>query len=48
MMLSLQFRKVREQVKKRVIEVQHISTAMMLADPLTKALPIGEFKNMFL
>ncbi|XP_068328125.1 secreted RxLR effector protein 161-like [Pyrus communis] len=39
------FLKVREQVKKGLIEVQHISTAIMLADPLTKSLPIGEFQK---
>ncbi|KAB2605750.1 hypothetical protein D8674_005467 [Pyrus ussuriensis x Pyrus communis] len=38
-------KKVREQVKKGTIEVQHISTTMMLADPLTKALPVGEFRK---
>ncbi|KAM1128224.1 hypothetical protein ACFX15_037517 [Malus domestica] len=44
-LMDVKFLKVREQVKKRVIEVQHISTTMMIADPLTKALSIGEFKK---
>ncbi|KAM2924483.1 hypothetical protein COP2_040580 [Malus domestica] len=44
-LMDVKFLKVREQVKKGVIEVQHISTTMMIADPLTKALPIGEFKK---
>lgn len=44
-LMDVKFLKVMEQVKKWVIEMQHISTLMMLVDPLTKALPIGEFKH---
>lgn len=42
-LMNVKFLKVREQVKKGVIKVQHINTTMMLADPLTQ-LPIGKFK----
>lgn len=42
--MDVKFLKVKEQVKKGVTEVQYISTTLMLADPLTKALPVGEFK----
>ncbi|XP_070676342.1 secreted RxLR effector protein 161-like [Malus domestica] len=41
-LMDVKFLKVREQVKKGMIDVQHISTVLMIVDPLTKALPIGE------
>ncbi|TQE12286.1 hypothetical protein C1H46_001939 [Malus baccata] len=44
-LMDVKFLKVREEVKKGMIEVQHISTVLMVADPLTKALPIGEFQK---
>ena len=43
-LMDVKFLKVREQVKKRMIEVQHISTTMMIA-ALTKALPLGGFQK---
>ncbi|TQD97236.1 hypothetical protein C1H46_017167 [Malus baccata] len=35
---------IQEMVKEEAIEVQHLNTNLMVADPLTKALPIGVFK----
>ncbi|KAM1863258.1 hypothetical protein ACFX14_003628 [Malus domestica] len=36
---------LREEVKKGMIEVQHISIVLMIADPLTKALHVKEFQK---
>ncbi|KAB2611500.1 hypothetical protein D8674_019532 [Pyrus ussuriensis x Pyrus communis] len=44
-LMDVKFLKVREEVKNGMIEIQHISTVLMVADPLTKALPIGEFQK---
>ncbi|KAM1185013.1 hypothetical protein ACFX2G_014666 [Malus domestica] len=43
-LMDVKFLKVREKVRKGAIQVEHLSTNAMIADPLTKALPIGVFK----
>lgn len=43
-LMDVKFLKVREMVKEGAIEVQHLNTNLMVADPLTKALPFGVFK----
>ena len=42
--MDVKFLKVREKVKEGVIVMEHLSTNMMIVDPLTKALPNGIFK----
>lgn len=43
-LMDVKFLKAREKVKQGTIDVQHISTSLMVADPLTKALDVGIFK----
>ncbi|KAM1393996.1 hypothetical protein ACFX2F_030093 [Malus domestica] len=43
-LMDVKFLKVREKVREGAIQVEHLSTNAMIADPLTKALPIGVFK----
>ena len=44
-LMDVKFLKVREIVKKGEIEIQFLSTNLMIADPLTKALPNNVFKG---
>ncbi|KAM1237880.1 hypothetical protein ACFX2J_038628 [Malus domestica] len=44
-LMDMKYLKVRDEVKKGSIDIQHISTTLMVADPMTKALPVGVFKN---
>ncbi|KAM2808794.1 hypothetical protein PS2_043635 [Malus domestica] len=44
-LMDVKFLKVREMVKKGEIEIQFLSTNLMIADPLTKALPNNVFKG---
>ena len=44
-LMDMKFLKVKEKVKEGVIVVEHLSTYLMIADPLTKALPNGIFKT---
>ncbi|TQE08813.1 hypothetical protein C1H46_005584 [Malus baccata] len=44
-LMDVKFLKVREKVKQRAIVVEHLTTDLMIADPLTKALPNGIFKT---
>ncbi|KAM1011590.1 hypothetical protein ACFX13_047685 [Malus domestica] len=43
-LMDVKFLKVREKVKQGAINVQHISTSLMVTDPLTKVLPVGVYK----
>ena len=44
-LLDVKFLKVREKVKAGEIIVEHLVTDLMIADPMTKALPNGVFKT---
>ena len=44
-LMDMKYLKVRDEVKKGTIDIQHISTDFMVADPITKALPMGVFKR---
>lgn len=43
-LMDMKFLKVQEKVREGAIQVEHLSTNAMIADPLTKALSIGVFK----
>ena len=43
-LMDVKFLKVREKVKQGTSDVQHVSTSLVVADPLTKALPVGIFR----
>jgi len=48
--MELKYFVVKEKVQKRRVSIEHISTNLMIADPLTKGLPpklyVGHVKNM--
>jgi len=48
--MELKYFVVQEEVQKRRVSIEHISTYLMIADPLTKGLPpklfVGHVKNM--
>ena len=48
--MELKYFAVKEEVQKRTVSIEHISTDLMIADPLTKGLPpklyVGHVKNM--
>ncbi|XP_068336674.1 secreted RxLR effector protein 161-like [Pyrus communis] len=43
-LMDVKFLKVKEKVEEGTIDVQHLNTSMMVADPFTKALLVGIFK----
>lgn len=43
--MELKYFVVKEEVQKRTVSIEHISTQLMIADPLTKGLPIKTFKE---
>ncbi|KAM1256355.1 hypothetical protein ACFX11_030784 [Malus domestica] len=44
-LMDMQYLKVRDEVRKMTVDIEHIGTYNMLADPMTKALPVGVFKK---
>lgn len=44
-LMDIKYLKVRDEVRKRTIDIQHISKKLMVADPTRKALPVGVFKR---
>ena len=43
--IDIKYLAVRERVKERKVVIEHISTNMMIADPLTKGMPPKNFKD---
>ncbi|CAN6704261.1 unnamed protein product [Malus baccata var. baccata] len=43
-LMDIKYLKVRDEVRKGTLDIQHINTKMMIADPKTKALSMGVFK----
>ena len=43
--MELKFLSVKEEVQKQRVSIEHISTKLMIADPLTKGLPPKTFKE---
>ena len=44
-LMDIKYLKVRDEVKRNLVSIEHISTHQMLADPMTKALSVGVFKK---
>ncbi|XP_031111850.1 secreted RxLR effector protein 161-like [Ipomoea triloba] len=44
--IDIKFLAIRERIKEKVVVIQHISTELMLADPLTKGMPPFKFKDL--
>ena len=43
--VDIKYLAIRERVKKHKVVIEHISTKLMVADPLTKDMPIKNFKD---
>ncbi len=43
--MELKYFAVKEEVQKQRVSIEHISTQLMVADPLTKGLPPKTFKE---
>ena len=43
--IKIKYLKVRENVKKQKVSIEHISTKLMIADPMTKGLPTKSCKD---
>ncbi|KAM2628345.1 hypothetical protein TB2_001696 [Malus domestica] len=44
-LMDIKYLKVRDEVRKGTVDIQHINTELMIADPMTKALSVGVFKR---
>ena len=44
--IDIKYLAIRERVKKKKVFIEHVSTKLMLADPLTKGLPPSRFKDL--
>ncbi|KAM2265220.1 hypothetical protein ACFXTI_041301 [Malus domestica] len=44
-LMDTKYLSLRDEVRKWIIEIEHIDTNLMVADPLTQPLPKGVFKN---
>ena len=43
--IDIKYLAVRERIKDQIIIIDHISTELMIADPLTKGMPPSKFKD---
>ena len=43
--MKLKYLIVKEEVQKQQVSIEHISTQLMIVDPLTKGLPLKTFKE---
>ena len=43
--IGLKYFRVKDEVQKQIVFIEHISTSLMIADPLTKALAQKQFKE---
>ena len=43
--IEIKYLKVRENVKKQKVSIEHISTKLMIVDPMTKGLPTKPYKD---
>ena len=43
--IEIKYLKVRENVKKQKVSIEHISTKLMIIDPMTKGLPTKPYKD---
>lgn len=45
LLMDIKVLKVRDLIKEKKIEIEYINSGLNIADPLTKALPVGVFKD---
>ena len=43
--IDIKYLAIRERVKKKKVVIEHVSTKLMIADPLTKGTPPKNFKD---
>jgi hypothetical protein len=43
--IDIKYLRVRENIKRNEVFIEHIRTELMIADPMTKGLPIKQFKS---
>ena len=43
--IDIKYLAIRERVKEKKVAIEHISTELMIADPLTKGMPPLKFKD---
>ena len=43
--IDLKYLAIRERVKDKIVVIEHVSTELMIADPLTKDMPLLKFKD---
>ena len=43
--IDIKYLVIRERVKEKKVVIEHVSTELMIADPLTKGMPPNNFKN---
>ena len=43
--IDIKYLAIREHVKEKTVVIEHVSTELMIADPLTKGMPLLKFKG---
>ena len=43
--INLKYLAIRKRVKDKTVVIEHVSTELMIADPLTKSMPLLKFKD---
>jgi hypothetical protein len=43
--IGIKYFRVRENIKRNEVFIEHISIKLMIADPMTKGLPVKQFKS---
>ena len=43
--IDIKYLAIRERVKDKTVVIEHVNTKLMIADPLTKGMPLSKFKN---
>ena len=43
--IDIKYLAIRKRVKDKTIVIKHVSTKLMIADPLTKGMPLSKFKD---
>jgi hypothetical protein len=43
--IDIKYLRVRENIKRNEVFLEHIRTELMIADPMTKGLPVKQFKS---
>ena len=43
--IDIKYLTIRELIKDKTVFIEHVSTELMIADPLTKGMPLSKFKD---